>query len=459
MVGDERDRICQKCGLHVYNTSEMTTAEVEELIEKPQERVCALVYRRRDGTILTKDCPVGLSAAWNWIEVTAGAIFTLIMGLWTFSFAQGQLASSISAAFSSVVTQLGQLEAAPSGVYINPEQAKVSAVNVSLPGYSRDLLNFEGHYQREALRRGDVMAGVRLVNPSAEDIAVVAGNPSVEDVNLFVSYLDSDMLSSLRALKGLRHLSISTGWDAIHPLPQSLGLTNVSDISLTLVPNLFAQVSAQEDQLLRAMSRDTTNRSFSVLNNDPYLPYVQWVGTLDAALIPNDENISSLLVACQSMTNVSALEKIKHLERLQLNVHAIERSDLSSIGKLNSLEEFGFYCDTFDESTFDELLKVPNSKLRIVSVYNPSKTVLKSLCEWSEPRTLTAEATSLAGPVVSVVRGESIQVMDTMHENSILPAVIQSSPWLNSVRSTSSACAAIIRDHWTAGGAISPSPY
>src|SRR3954447_1868937 len=62
MAGDERVRHCTLCGLHVYNFAEMTRAEVRDLLARTEGRVCARLYRRADGTVLTRDCPTGLRA-------------------------------------------------------------------------------------------------------------------------------------------------------------------------------------------------------------------------------------------------------------------------------------------------------------------------------------------------------------------------------------------------------------
>jgi hypothetical protein len=63
MTGDERVRACAQCRLNVYNISEMTRAEAEALIAEKEGKLCVRIYRRADGTILTRDCPVGLRAA------------------------------------------------------------------------------------------------------------------------------------------------------------------------------------------------------------------------------------------------------------------------------------------------------------------------------------------------------------------------------------------------------------
>jgi hypothetical protein len=62
MVGNERVRFCAKCSLNVYNLSGMTKGEAERLVVQAEGRLCVRFYRRTDGTILTKNCPVGLRA-------------------------------------------------------------------------------------------------------------------------------------------------------------------------------------------------------------------------------------------------------------------------------------------------------------------------------------------------------------------------------------------------------------
>ncbi|HRH43934.1 MAG TPA: carboxypeptidase-like regulatory domain-containing protein [Pyrinomonadaceae bacterium] len=88
MSGDERVRFCQSCKLNVYNISEMTTAEVTNLITKTEGRICGRIYRRSDGTVLTKDCPVGVRAQVKRVTKFAGAVFASIIGLFSVAFSQ-----------------------------------------------------------------------------------------------------------------------------------------------------------------------------------------------------------------------------------------------------------------------------------------------------------------------------------------------------------------------------------
>lgn len=88
MSGDERVRFCQSCKLNVYNISEMTTAEVTNLITKTEGRICGRIYRRSDGTVLTKDCPLGVRAQVKRATKFAGAVFASIIGLFSVAFSQ-----------------------------------------------------------------------------------------------------------------------------------------------------------------------------------------------------------------------------------------------------------------------------------------------------------------------------------------------------------------------------------
>lgn len=62
MSGDDRARLCAKCDLHVVNTFMLTDEEVLAALEKVHkgERICMQIYRRQDGTFMTRNCPVGI---------------------------------------------------------------------------------------------------------------------------------------------------------------------------------------------------------------------------------------------------------------------------------------------------------------------------------------------------------------------------------------------------------------
>jgi hypothetical protein len=60
MKGDERVRFCDSCEKHVYNLSSLSRVDAERLIAKHEgPPPCVRLYKRRDGTVITNDCPVG----------------------------------------------------------------------------------------------------------------------------------------------------------------------------------------------------------------------------------------------------------------------------------------------------------------------------------------------------------------------------------------------------------------
>src|SRR6185436_16673405 len=88
MKGDDRTRFCDLCNLHVYNIAELTASEAKSLIANTEGRICARLFRRSDGTVITKDCPVGLRAVRRRVARIAGAAFATIISLCGGAFGQ-----------------------------------------------------------------------------------------------------------------------------------------------------------------------------------------------------------------------------------------------------------------------------------------------------------------------------------------------------------------------------------
>ena len=74
MSGDERSRHCGMCKLNVYNFSDMTRTEIERLLEEKEGHLCVRLFKRADGTVLTKDCPVGLAKVRRRLAIMSGAL-------------------------------------------------------------------------------------------------------------------------------------------------------------------------------------------------------------------------------------------------------------------------------------------------------------------------------------------------------------------------------------------------
>ena len=88
MTGDERVRRCDSCELNIYNIAEMTKPEVENLVKTHEGRLCIRLYKRADGTVLTKDCPVGFRAYQKRVVRFAGAALSMVLGLFSVGFGQ-----------------------------------------------------------------------------------------------------------------------------------------------------------------------------------------------------------------------------------------------------------------------------------------------------------------------------------------------------------------------------------
>lgn len=132
MMGDERKRYCGDCKLNVYNLSGMTRAEAENLLINSEGRLCVRFYRRADGTVLTKDCPVGWQALKRRISRTATAAFSMIAGVLTGLFA-------FSATKMETNPTMGEM------IKINPVSETESIVIQRLPAAETEQIIIESN--------------------------------------------------------------------------------------------------------------------------------------------------------------------------------------------------------------------------------------------------------------------------------------------------------------------------
>jgi len=79
MYGDDRVRFCGQCNLNVYNLSSLAREEAEDLIRRTEGQLCVRFYRRKDGTILTRNCPVGLRAIKEKVSRISTAVAAVIL--------------------------------------------------------------------------------------------------------------------------------------------------------------------------------------------------------------------------------------------------------------------------------------------------------------------------------------------------------------------------------------------
>jgi hypothetical protein len=78
MSGDHRSRFCQTCSKRVYNLAAMRSDEALAMLNGPDGGVCVRVYRRRDGTVLTSDCPKGRPDGLKWVYRRAAPAASMV---------------------------------------------------------------------------------------------------------------------------------------------------------------------------------------------------------------------------------------------------------------------------------------------------------------------------------------------------------------------------------------------
>jgi len=81
MSGNERVRYCELCNLNVYNIAELTRKEATALVSGTEGHFCARLFRRSDGTVITRDCPVGLRAIRRRVARVSGAVFATVLAM------------------------------------------------------------------------------------------------------------------------------------------------------------------------------------------------------------------------------------------------------------------------------------------------------------------------------------------------------------------------------------------
>lgn len=137
MTGDNRVRFCDHCHLNVYNLSELSRIEAEKLIVSTEGRLCARLFRRTDGTVLTKDCPVGLRALRMRVSKRAAAVFALVASISATIFGQqsardGKTACTPQTKVSRTVVASENATNLMSGNVLDPNGAAVPGGTVTL---------------------------------------------------------------------------------------------------------------------------------------------------------------------------------------------------------------------------------------------------------------------------------------------------------------------------------------
>lgn len=175
MTGDNRVRFCGHCQLNVYNISELSGMEAEKLIASTEGRLCARLFRREDGTILTKDCPVGLRALRRRVAKRTAAIFAATLSVAAAVFGQ-QSSSKHGKTSCTPQTRITRTNATPdqaakvlTGTVLDQNGAVVSGADVRLTNIDTKEIqhastNAEGRFAFESVAAGKYAVTITAVN-------------------------------------------------------------------------------------------------------------------------------------------------------------------------------------------------------------------------------------------------------------------------------------------------------
>jgi hypothetical protein len=112
MAGDDRVRACGDCQKNVYNLSDLTRDEAEALIVEKEGRLCVRYFQRADGTILLKDCAVGVKQRRRRRFVAVGVAASLAGTALAYVRPGGTSAPRVQAAVAQAVARVQVTQAA-----------------------------------------------------------------------------------------------------------------------------------------------------------------------------------------------------------------------------------------------------------------------------------------------------------------------------------------------------------
>ena len=116
-------RFCGQCAKNVYNLSEMPRVDAERVLREKEGKLCARIYRRTDGTLITADCPVGVRRR----RVRRAAVAAVGGGILAFAGVMSLRAATVRMGDVRPTSNVDVEEIRPMMGDVAPEQAPPSA--------------------------------------------------------------------------------------------------------------------------------------------------------------------------------------------------------------------------------------------------------------------------------------------------------------------------------------------
>jgi len=174
MTGDNRVRFCNHCQLNVYNLSALSRVEAEELIASTEGRLCARLFRRADGTVLTENCPVGLRALRRRVAKRTTAIFATIVSLSAVALGQhgsaknGKTGCTPQTKITRTYATSDPQEKVLSGTVVDPmgaviPRSKVKLINSNAKEIRETCTNDDGVFEFTPITSGKYLIKIEAI--------------------------------------------------------------------------------------------------------------------------------------------------------------------------------------------------------------------------------------------------------------------------------------------------------
>ena len=229
MTGDDQQRFCHSCNLHVYNFSEMASDEITSLIIRTEGRLCGRLYRRTDGTVLTRDCPVGLRAFRKKVSRVATAVFATLLSSVSAVFGQNPKKGECKQIPALTLERKPDKNSSPAfnGTVTDPPgaavaRAKVTLLDASGHPFRSTETNEDGQFSFLAVPAGDYslevsspgfkLLSVKKVELHADEVATAKVVLDVGEIEMGVIVYSGPMVESGKGNTVIRG-------DAIRKLP------------------------------------------------------------------------------------------------------------------------------------------------------------------------------------------------------------------------------------------------
>lgn len=175
--GDSRERRCDLCDRNVQNLAHMTPREIEILVRRTPGRICAVLTRRDDGSLVTLESRPKASLA-------AGVIASAALALASAASAQATVGDSKLAVLTgTVLTPDGTRPLAAARITLEQAGSAIASTKSDEQGNFR-IAAPPGHY--EIRIRQSVLFGMHVSNANLHE-----GQQSLSRVRTHFDYVQS----------------------------------------------------------------------------------------------------------------------------------------------------------------------------------------------------------------------------------------------------------------------------